>query len=88
MEPEASPSLSSPRVSSPRHTAGALFALLALNGRGLMLRFQMLASPLSGNRCPLCLPVVGGPAVEAWERALTSEVLPQRTGNSGPFSAA
>lgn len=29
-----------------------------------------------------------GPAVEAWERAATAEVLPQRTGNSAPFSSA
>lgn len=29
-----------------------------------------------------------GPVVEAWERAATAEVLPQRTGNSAPFSSA
>lgn len=29
-----------------------------------------------------------GPALEAWERATTAEVLPQRTGNREPFNSA
>lgn len=78
------------RFPLPHHSSGGLISLLpALSiGRAPTLRFQMLANLSEGEQVSPLSACGRGPAVEAWERAATAEVLPQRTGNSAPFNSA